>query len=156
MHRVHRLCPALHLGVIGLAAQTCRPAGRHDITDEDELRKILRSSSGQIRPVGSSHSFSPLVPTDGHLIVVDQLNQIRSYDQKAMTVTLGAGARLGDLGAQLDAIGQGMINLPDIDRQTIAGAMATGTHGTGVTLPALSIDDSRTSTCHPKRQCIKY
>jgi FAD-linked oxidoreductase len=55
-----------------------------------------------------------------------------------MTVTLGAGARLGDLGAQLDAIGQGMINLPDIDRQTIAGAMATGTHGTGVTLPALS------------------
>ena len=118
--------------------QTCRPAGRHDITDEDELRKILRSSSGQIRPVGSSHSFSPLVPTDGHLIVVDQLNQIRSYDQKAMTVTLGAGARLGDLGAQLDAIGQGMINLPDIDRQTIAGAMATGTHGTGVTLPALS------------------
>ncbi|PCI76290.1 MAG: hypothetical protein COB20_10930 [SAR86 cluster bacterium] len=118
--------------------QTCQPAGRYDIGSEEELTSLLRNTLGPIRPVGSGHSFSPLVPTDGHLVVIDQLNGILDSDNEKMQVTLGAGSRLGDLGTQLDAIGQGMINLPDIDRQTIAGAIATGTHGTGVTLQALS------------------
>jgi FAD-linked oxidoreductase len=118
--------------------QTCQPAGRYDIGSEEELTSLLRNTLGPIRPVGSGHSFSPLVPTDGHLVVIDQLNGILDSDRESNQVTLGAGSRLGDLGAQLDAIGQGMINLPDIDRQTVAGAIATGTHGTGVTLQALS------------------
>ncbi len=118
--------------------QTCRPAGRYDIGSEEELGALLRSTQGPVRPVGSGHSFSALVPTDGNLVVIDQLNAIVSHDPDKLQVTLGAGARLGDLGAPLHAIGQGMINLPDIDRQTVAGAIATGTHGTGVTLPALS------------------
>ncbi len=118
--------------------QTCQPAGRYDIGSEEELTSLLRNTLGPIRPVGSSHSFSPLVPTDGHLVVIDQLNGILDSDSANNQVTLGAGSRLGDLGPQLDAIGQGMINLPDIDRQTVAGAIATGTHGTGVTLQALS------------------
>ena len=118
--------------------QTCQPAGRYDIGSEEELTSLLRNTLGPIRPVGSGHSFSPLVPTDGHLVVIDQLNGILDSDSANNQVTLGAGSRLGDLGAQLDAIGQGMINLPDIDRQTVAGAIATGTHGTGVTLQALS------------------
>ena len=118
--------------------QTCQPAGRYDIGSEEELTSLLRNTLGPIRPVGSGHSFSPLVPTDGHLVVIDQLNGILASDSENNQVTLGAGSRLGDLGAQFDAIGQGMINLPDIDRQTVAGAIATGTHGTGVTLQALS------------------
>lgn len=118
--------------------QTCQPAGRYDIGSEEELTSLLRNTLGPIRPVGSGHSFSPLVPTDGHLVVIDQLNGILDSDSATNQVTLGAGSRLGDLGSQLDAIGQGMINLPDIDRQTVAGAIATGTHGTGVTLQALS------------------
>lgn len=118
--------------------QTCQPTGRYDIGSEEELTRLLRNTLGPIRPVGSGHSFSPLVPTDGHLVVIDQLSGILDQDRDALQVTLGAGSRLGDLGPQLDAIGQGMINLPDIDRQTVAGAIATGTHGTGVTLQALS------------------
>lgn len=118
--------------------QTCQPAGRYDISSEDQLTSLLRNTLGPIRPVGSGHSFSALVPTDGHLVVIDQLSGILNSDAQAKQVTLGAGSRLGDLGAQLEAIGQGMINLPDIDRQTVAGAIATGTHGTGVTLQALS------------------
>ena len=42
-------------------------------------------------------------------------------DNDTMEATMGAGSRLGDLGAPLAAIGQGMMNLPDIDRQTLAG-----------------------------------
>lgn len=118
--------------------QRCQPAGRYDIASEGELTSLLRNTLGPIRPVGSGHSFSPLVPTDGHLVVIDQLSGILDSDSEAKQVTVGAGTRLGDLGAPLHEIGQGMINLPDIDRQTVAGAIATGTHGTGVTLPALS------------------
>lgn len=113
-------------------------AGRYDISSEDHLVDLLKNTSGPIRPVGSGHSFSPLVPTDGHLVVIDQLNGILDYDNDTMQATFGAGARLGDLGEPLHNIGQGMMNLPDIDRQTVAGATATGTHGTGIRFKSLS------------------
>ena len=117
---------------------SCQPAGRHDITSEAQLSDILASTRGPIRPVGSGHSFSPLVPTDGHLVVIDQLSGILDYDNDSMQATFGAGSRLGDLGEPLYEIGQGMMNLPDIDRQTVAGATATGTHGTGIRFKSLS------------------
>ena len=110
---------------------SCSPKGRYDITDETQLVDLLKKTSGPIRPVGSGHSFSPLVPTDGHLVIIDQLSGVLEHDNETMQATVGAGSRLGDLGAPLFAIGQGMLNLPDIDRQTVAGATATGTHGTG-------------------------
>lgn len=118
--------------------ETCQPAGRYDIGSEDELVSLLRNTIGPIRPIGSGHSFSPLVPTDGHLVVIDQLSGILDHDKDSLQATIGAGSRLGDLGPQLEALGQGMFNLPDIDRQTLAGATATGTHGTGVSLQSLS------------------
>ena len=118
--------------------QTCRPAGRYDIASEDQLIELLNSTSGPIRPIGSGHSFSPLIPTDGHLVIIDQLSGILDYDSSTLQATIGAGSRLGDLGVALDDIGQGMLNLPDIDRQTLAGATATGTHGTGITLQSLA------------------
>jgi len=117
---------------------SCQPAGRHDITSEAQLSDILASTRGPIRPVGSGHSFSPLVPTDGHLVVIDQLSGILDYDNNSMQATFGAGSRLGDLGDPLYELGQGMMNLPDIDRQTVAGATATGTHGTGIQFKSLS------------------
>lgn len=116
----------------------CQPEGRHDIASEDQLADLLRTTRDPVRPVGSGHSFSPLIPTDGHLIVIDQLRGILDYDNSSMQATFGAGSRLGDLGAPLQEIGQGMMNLPDIDRQTVAGATATGTHGTGIRFKSLS------------------
>jgi FAD-linked oxidoreductase len=118
--------------------QTCSPTGRIDVGSEGELARILSSTSGPIRPVGSGHSFSPLVPTDGQMIVIDRLNGVIDHDNELLQATFGAGARLGDLGSPLEALGQAMLNLPDIDRQTVAGAIATGTHGTGVNLKNLS------------------
>ncbi|MEE4283991.1 MAG: FAD-linked oxidoreductase, partial [Pseudomonadales bacterium] len=50
--------------------QVCHPAGRFSPASEDELMDYLRRTSGEIRPVGSGHSFSALVPTDGHLVVL--------------------------------------------------------------------------------------
>ena len=118
--------------------QIAHPVGRFAPTSEDELAEFLKSTRGAIRPVGSGHSFTPLVPTDGHLVVIDQLSGLLEHDAATLQATFGAGSRLGDMGAALEAIGQAMINLPDIDRQTLAGATATATHGTGIGFQSLS------------------
>ena len=114
------------------------PAGRFAPATEDELVDFLRSTDGPLRPVGSGHSFTALVPTDGHLVVIDRLWGVIDHDPRTLQATMGAGARIGDLGAPLEAAGQAMINLPDIDRQTLAGAIATATHGTGIAHQSLS------------------
>jgi FAD-linked oxidoreductase len=114
------------------------PQGRFAPASEGELMEFLATTSGAVRPVGSGHSFTPLVPTDGHLIVIDQLAGLLDHDSALLRATFGAGTRLGDMGAPLEAIGQGMFNLPDIDRQTLAGATATATHGTGIGFTCLS------------------
>ena len=64
----------------------CQPAGRYDITSEDQLSDILQSTRGPLRPVGSGHSFSPLVPTDGHLVVIDQLSGILAVSYTHLTL----------------------------------------------------------------------
>lgn len=114
------------------------PRARFSARDEDDLVRFLRRTRGPIRPVGSGHSFSPLVPTDGDLVVIDRLRGLISRDDAKLTATFGAGATLAETGPLLDAVGQAMFNLPDVDRQTLAGAIATATHGTGLGLPCLS------------------
>ena len=114
------------------------PAKRFSPASESELVDYLKVSRGAVRPVGSGHSFSALVPTDGDLIVIDQLKGLLDHDEVNETATFAAGTRLGDMGPLLDRVEQAMINLPDIDRQTLAGATATATHGTGIRFPCLS------------------
>lgn len=119
-------------------ALMANPAGRFAPGSEDELAQWLGSTTGPVRPVGAGHSFSPLVPTDGHLVVVDKIAGLKSHNAKSLRATFGAGTRLSDVGPALELVGQGPLILPDIDRQTIAGAIATGTHGTGIDLHSLS------------------
>jgi FAD-linked oxidoreductase len=119
----------------GLVAQ---PAGRFSPASEDELAAFLSGSSGPVRPVGAGHSFSPLVPTDGHLVVLDKLTGLLDHDRERWRATFGAGTRLSEMGPLLGTVGQGMFILPDIDRQTLAGATATATHGAGIRFQCLS------------------
>ena len=114
------------------------PASRFAPVSEDELVDWMKSSTGTLRPVGAGHSFTPLVPTDGHLVILDRLSGIASHDAGSLSAEVYAGSRLSDLGQPLDDKGQAMPNLPDIDRQTVAGAVATSTHGTGRELQSLS------------------
>lgn len=113
------------------------PSRRAAPADEAELARLLPGAQAPIRPVGAGHSFTAIVPTDGTLLSLDRLSGIAGSDMRSLTATVGAGTRLSALGPQLARIGQEMINLPDIDKQTIGGALATGTHGTGKGLPAL-------------------
>ena len=100
--------------------------------DEEELRKALaRAASGrqQVRAVGAGHSFTPIAATDGMQLRLDRLSGVLRVS--GTEVTLGAGTRLRDLPALLGPWGLALENMGDIDSQTIAGAINTGTHGTG-------------------------
>ncbi|WP_240651311.1 MULTISPECIES: D-arabinono-1,4-lactone oxidase [unclassified Variovorax] len=121
--------------------QRCTPRAIETPGNEAELAEMLRKAGpGGIRCVGAGHSFTPLVPTESTMVSLDRMSELVSIDAQARTVTLQAGARLALLSRQLDAKGFGLRNLPDIDTQSFAGAIATATHGTGLALPALHAD----------------
>ena len=110
-------------------------------TTERELQSVVtdaRERGDTLRVVGSSHSFSPVVPTDDTLVSLSQYTGVVDIDPEAERVTVRAGTMLADLNETLAVHGLAMSNLGDIDRQTVAGALATGTHGTGLDFGVLS------------------
>jgi len=117
--------------------RSCLPSERLAPANEDELAFVLKKARGPVRPVGAGHSFTELVPTDGTLVSLRNFEGLRAHDAEKMTATFGAGTKLGATGEPLHAAGQALQNMPDIDEQSLAGAMATGTHGTGQKLGAL-------------------
>lgn len=92
----------------------------------------------KLRVVGASHSFSALAKTNEVLVCLDQLKGLCSYDREQCRSTFWAGTRLHDVGEKLATIDQALANQGDIDKQSLAGAIGTGTHGTGIMLPCLS------------------
>ena len=116
------------------------PQTRFAPKDEGELAQAVRTAAVPIRCVGAGHSFMPLVPTDGTLVTLDQLEGLESVS--GATATIRAGTRLGLLGAALAKAGRAMANLPDINKQSLGGALGTATHGTGKRLTALHGDVS--------------
>ncbi len=91
-----------------------------------------------VRVVGAGHSFTPLAQTDDVLLSLDGVQGVQAIDEAAGTATVLGGTRLKMLGAALLARGLAQENLGDIDAQSIAGAISTGTHGTGVGFGSLS------------------
>ncbi|MGN5534890.1 D-arabinono-1,4-lactone oxidase [Acinetobacter sp. Lyrl_1] len=103
----------------------------------DELKKIVRKHD-KIRMVGAGHSFSPLATTDDVMVNLDHIQGVHQFNAQKQQCTLHAGTRLYKLGECLAPIHQALQNQGDIDHQSLAGVVATGTHGTGVDLPCLS------------------
>ncbi|MET9086026.1 D-arabinono-1,4-lactone oxidase [Streptomyces sp. NPDC004237] len=100
--------------------------------DEEEVVRAVRTATERaltVRAVGSGHSFSDLVCTDGVMIDLSRMNRVLSVDEHH--VTLQAGITLRELGPRNAEHGLSLENQGDIDAQTMAGALATGTHGTG-------------------------
>jgi len=109
-------------------------------SSERELVAALRAGSAPVRVVGAGHSFSPLIETQGTLLSLDALHGVLSVDSERLTTTVRAGTKLHALGRPLLDAGVALINQGDIDRQSIGGAVGTGTHGTGPTLGSLSAE----------------
>jgi FAD/FMN-containing dehydrogenase len=105
----------------------------HVGTVEGVTDAVRRAASDglAVRVAGSGHSFTPLVATDGLVLHVDGLRGVLGVDRERRRVRVLAGTPLHVLTPALQALGLALPNLGDIDRQTISGAIATGTHGTG-------------------------
>ncbi|MEX2113175.1 MAG: D-arabinono-1,4-lactone oxidase [Pirellulales bacterium] len=120
---------------------TCRPRQIAAPDSEAAVVELVRraAEAGQcVRVAGSGHSFLPLCATDEVLVSLDALAGIESVDRDKCEATIRAGTKLHALGESLWQHGLALANQGDIDRQSLAGAIATGTHGTGRTLGSLS------------------
>ncbi len=103
-----------------------------DIADLSRLLAGYQREGRHVRVVGAGHSFTPIAQSDDILISLDGMQGILSADEVAGTVTVLGGTRLFRLGEELHARGVAQENLGDINQQSIAGAISTGTHGTGI------------------------
>jgi L-gulono-1,4-lactone dehydrogenase len=121
--------------------QVCSPAELARPRDRDELAEVVAAAAAGGRKVsvaGSGHSFTEAAMSAGTMIDARALSGTIDADPSSRLVRVGAGTILADLNEELHRLGLAMENLGDIDRQTIAGAISTGTHGTGATLRNLS------------------
>ena len=116
----------------------CLPVARVAPRDEDELVAFLRGTRGEVRPVGSGHSFTPIAATEGTLVSLDRMHGVSAVDAKDRMAEIWAGTRLHALGAALGRHDQLLTVQPDIDDQALAGALATSTHGTGPRFGSMS------------------
>ncbi|WP_040283771.1 D-arabinono-1,4-lactone oxidase [Tessaracoccus massiliensis] len=116
-------------------AVRCNPAEIAKPGTEAEVAEILVRAAAEgrtVRPVGAGHSFTPLVATDDVLVSLDGLSGVVAANPFTGDVTLWGGTRIRDIAQLLAPWGLALPNMGDIDAQSIAGAVSTGTHGTGL------------------------
>jgi L-gulonolactone oxidase len=107
----------------------------------EELQHLVVETARRgerVKPVGAGHSFTAIAATDGVQILPDAMSGVLHADASTGLVTVLAGTRLHELNEALWHVGLALPNLGDIDVQTVAGAISTGTHGTGRLLGGLA------------------
>ena len=121
--------------------QTARPSAVHRPANEDELSTIVSRAANDrttVKALGSGHSFTATSVTTGAMIDMSRLSRLIAVDRAASTVTVEAGITIADLNLLLNGLGLALPNLGDIAYQTISGAIATSTHGTGRALTGIA------------------
>lgn len=108
-----------------------KAARLHNPKNVRELQEIVANSS-KVRLLGTRHSFNDIADTEGDLVSMEAFNRIESIDQESMTVTVGGGITYGKLAPALDRSGFAIHNLASLPHISVAGAVATATHGSGV------------------------
>lgn len=99
--------------------------------------RAARRRGGQIRVVGAGHSWTDVAACDDVLVSLDGMQTIHEVDYERLRVTVDAGIRLHRLVEELDARGLALLNLGSVVEQSLAGAISTGTHGSGLAYGAL-------------------
>ena len=121
--------------------QVCLPTQQHQPNSTATVATIVakaQSAGERVKAVGSGHSFTSAACTTGHLLSLDRMNHVEAIDIENHRITVQAGITLADLNRELAAVGLAMPNLGDIAYQTVAGAIGTATHGTGLLLGNLA------------------
>ncbi|HEY2217201.1 MAG TPA: D-arabinono-1,4-lactone oxidase, partial [Solirubrobacteraceae bacterium] len=144
--------------------QSCTPAARERPRSIEQLQVALAGAGERglrVRAVGSGHSFSDIACTDGVQLSLDGLADVLDVDSTSGLVRVQGGITIDALNRRLDEHGLAMENLGDIDVQSIAGAISTGTHGTGARLANISsqvaelklvLADGSTLLCSAERE----
>ena len=117
------------------------PGAHAEPADEQELTDLITSTAergGTVRPRGSGHSSMPLIATQDALVSLDAMSGLIDHDAEAGLARLGPGTTLEQAGEELAQAGLAMENFGDVSYQSIAGAIGTGTHGTGLQFGNLS------------------
>ena len=117
------------------------PRGIYHPKTEGEVVNLVRKCRAEkrkIRLAGSGHSSSALVQTDDVLVSLKYFKGITSINRDAMTATLKTGMTVEETNKALEREGSALFNTGDVDVQDLAGAISTGTHGTGRRLQNLS------------------
>jgi alditol oxidase len=102
----------------------------HSPATTEEVRQVVKSCA-KLRALGTRHSFSAIADSTENQISLERLDQV-SIDEKAHTVTVGAGVAYGKLAPDLDRHGYALNNLASLPHISVAGAVATATHGSGI------------------------
>ncbi|PKI91655.1 FAD-binding protein [Actinomycetales bacterium SN12] len=103
----------------------------------EEAREALASSE-RVRMLGTRHSFNDIADTDGVLIALDRMPRVIDISEARDAVRVSGGLRYGDIAPQLDAAGLALANLASLPHISVAGAVATGTHGSGDVIGSLA------------------
>lgn len=112
-----------------------------------ELPDIIRDAAENgftVKPVGSGHSFNDVACSSGYMVDISRLNKMlplpgytRESEKQKRLVQVEAGISIRKLNEELGKLNLAVVNLGGIDHQTLAGAIATATHGSGIELPAV-------------------
>ncbi|KAG2194599.1 hypothetical protein INT46_002589 [Mucor plumbeus] len=119
----------------------CTPELLFEPTTEAQVQKVIllaKSLNKPLKAFGCGHSPSDLACSPGFMINIDKMNNLLSVNTKTCRATVEAGMSLHKLHQVLRENGLALSNLGSISDQTIAGVMATATHGTGAEYGCLS------------------
>ena len=120
----------------------CQPSHYHEPTTEEALVALVKqvaSKGERIKVVGAGHSCSKIAASDGvHLVSLQRYQQVLEVNHDARTVTVQAGIWLKELNDFLATEGLALSNMGVIAEQSIAGAISTATHGTGIRFGSLA------------------
>ena len=140
--------------------QVMEPAGVVHPCGTEEIVQAVKGAAAQgrrVKAIGSGHSFTSIGLTDGVLLQLDRHAALLSLDGDGLA-TVQAGLPLHRLNAVLADRGRSLVNMGDVDAQTVSGAISTGTHGTGrvsasiaaqVAALELVLADGSVLTCSP-------
>ncbi|MFF8375198.1 D-arabinono-1,4-lactone oxidase [Streptomyces sp. NPDC015661] len=124
-------------------AAECSPLQLSRPKTEDGIAEAVARAAREdlvLRAAGTGHSFNALAATDDALLDLTRYRGVVAVDHDTPSVTVRAGTRLGELAAALHREGLALPNIGTLAEQTVAGAISTGNHGTGLAHPPLAAE----------------
>ena len=113
-------------------------------------------SADRLRALGSRHSFNDIADTDGDLVSLAAMPRILEVEADGLTVTVDGGVRYGDLAEPLQEAGFALHNLASLPHISVAGACATGTHGSGSRLGNLATAVTAVELVRPDGELVTF